>query len=275
MRQGGSKTALMVASFRGQASRMANPICSDPWADALAGEDGARIADEYAQFNPHAMLWMAVRTGFLDNLVRTTDARQVVILGAGLDTRAARLARQGVRFFEVDHPATQATKRERITQLDGYPADAATYVHCNFEVDNPIERLVAEGLNPAVPCLVLWEGVVHYLTEEAIRTTLTRISSGLHPDSRLVFDTVSKRVAKNQSSREMDQQLSKLVDEVGEPMLFGLDDPVPLLQSCGFRHVRTVSFDEACLSLTGSYDRGCAFRFQNFVLASPDRPFAI
>jgi methyltransferase (TIGR00027 family) len=274
VKEGGSQTAKMVAAFRGQASRVDDPICDDPWADALAGEDGAQIAAQYAEFNPHAMLWMAVRTGFLDQLVRNTDATQIVLLGAGLDTRAARLGRDGVRFFEVDHPSTQATKRARLSELDGYPEQAATYVSCDFETDDPIARLVAEGLDPGAPTLVLWEGVVHYLSEEAIRTTLHRIATGLDPRSLLVFDTVSKLVAQNRSRREMDQELTKLVDDVGEPLRFGLDDAVPLLNDCGFRHVRTVSFDEACLALTGTYERERAFRFQHFVLASPARPFA-
>ena len=75
-------------------------------------------------------LWLALRVAYLDRLVGLAvdrlSIRQVVILGAGYDTRAARLPRAGVRFFEVDHPATQAAKRERLAQLDGYPVDAAT-----------------------------------------------------------------------------------------------------------------------------------------------------
>ena len=71
-----------------------------------------------------------------------------MILGAGYDTRAARLPRAGVRYFEVDHPATQAAKRERLAELDGYPVEAATYVTCNFEREDPIERLAASGFEP-------------------------------------------------------------------------------------------------------------------------------
>jgi len=271
MNPGGSKTALMVAAFRGRASEGADALCDDPWAERLAGADGAQIADVYDKINPFATLWMGVRTRFLDDLVRRTSATQVVILGAGLDTRAARLARPGVRFFEVDHPETGAIKRQRLADLEGYPLDAATYVGCDFEIHEPIERLVAHGLDPALPTLVLWEGVVPYLTEEAVRATLTQLAEGLHPDSLVAFDTISKVVAQNRSNRAMDQQLAALVDDVGEPFRFGLDDPVPLLHGVGFRHVRTVSFDEACLAFTGSYERARAFRFQSFVLASRQR----
>jgi methyltransferase (TIGR00027 family) len=275
MNEDGSKTALMVAAFRGRASMTSPPLCQDPWADTLAGADGAHLADLYGKLNPHATLWMGVRTRFLDDLVQATKAPQVVILGAGLDTRAARLARPGVRFFEVDHPRTQAIKQARLGELQGYPMDAATFVGCDFETQAPIGQLEAHGFEKTQPAMVLWEGVVPYLTEEAVRATLTGLSEGLHPDSVIVFDTISKVVAHNQSRREQDQELSRLVDEVGEPFRFGLDDPVPLCSDCGLRHVRTVTFDEAALSITGTYVRERAFRFQSFVLASRGRPFRL
>src|SRR5438132_13323966 len=98
---------------------------------------------------PPMEMWLGLRVAYLDRIVGLAidqlSVRQVVILGAGYDTRAARLVRAGVRFFEVDHPATQAAKRERLGKLVGYPGDAATYVTCNFEVEDAIARLPASG----------------------------------------------------------------------------------------------------------------------------------
>src|SRR5438552_3949868 len=98
-----SRTALMVAAYRARASSREAPLCDDPWAAALAGEDGAAVAAAYDAVYPHMELWVAVRTAFLDERVRRLTARggvtQVALLGAGFDTRAARLAREGVRFF--------------------------------------------------------------------------------------------------------------------------------------------------------------------------------
>jgi methyltransferase (TIGR00027 family) len=275
VRESGSQTALMVAAFRGRASAIQPPLCTDPWAQALAGPDGERLADLYGQLNPHATLWMGVRTRFLDDLVCATESKQVVTLGAGLDTRAARLARAGLRFFEVDHPHTQAIKKARLAELPGYPVDAATYASCDFETQAPLEQLAAHGFDPSQSALVIWEGVVPYLTEPAIRATLSGLAHGLHPDSLIVFDTISKKVAQNQSRRAADQELSKLVGEVGEPFRFGLDDPTPLCADCGLMHVRSVSFDQATLSITGTYERQRAFRFQSFVLASRGRSFQV
>ena len=102
---------------------------------------------------------MALRTRYIDDCVQrclSRGMRQVVILGAGLDTRAARLGREGVRFFEIDQPASQADKCERLSRFDGYPLDAATFVPCDFERDDFVERLRSAGFDTSAPaCLVL------------------------------------------------------------------------------------------------------------------------
>src|ERR1700722_15783771 len=127
-----STTALMVAAYRGRATAREDHLCEDPWALRLAGPDGLDVAERYAAGFPHRELWIALRTAFIDGRVRRLTGPetipQVVMLGAGFDTRAARLARDGVRFFEVDHPGTQANKLARLKGLEGYPVGAATYV---------------------------------------------------------------------------------------------------------------------------------------------------
>src|SRR5437867_6874166 len=103
-----------MAAYRARASRREPALCHDPWAAALAGADGQALAERLDAGFPHMELWTAVRTAYLDRQVAefTGEAgmRQVVLLGAGLDTRAARLARPGVTWFEVDQPASQADK---------------------------------------------------------------------------------------------------------------------------------------------------------------------
>lgn len=69
-----------------------------------------------------------------------------------------------------------------------------------------------------------------------------------------------------------DQQARELVEGLGERFVWGSNDPLPLLVEEGFRHVRSVSFDEACLSLTGTYRRERQFRFQRLVLCSVSPP---
>ena len=193
-----SRTALLVAAYRARASRREGALISDPWAAGLAGEDGEALAAKVDAFLNERELWIAVRTAWLDEHVlrwirdraaeKSAAPTQVVVLGAGLDARAARLAHDGVRFFEVDQPATQKEKLARLGQLPGYPKDAATYVACDFEKDDFLDRLGKSGFDTSTPAMILWEGVTYYLPEPAIRATLRRVSTGCDPRSVLLFD---------------------------------------------------------------------------------------
>lgn len=274
-----SRTALLVAAYRARASRRDNALISDPWAEGLAGPDGEALAAKVDGFLNERELWIAVRTAYLDEHVVHWTApepgsdeaswrRQVVLLGAGLDARAARFAQPGVRFFEVDQPASQAEKRARIAKLAGYPSDAATYVPCDFEKDDFLDRLQLAGFDVSAPALILWEGVTYYLPEAAIRATLQRVAKGCDPRSVLLFDCFTRGFVEGASRADADQQTRQLVEELGERFVFGTNDPLPMLHEEGFRHVRSVSFDEICLSLTGTYRRERQFRFQRIVRAS-------
>jgi methyltransferase (TIGR00027 family) len=273
-----SKTALMVCAYRARASRWPRPLFSDPWAESLAGPEGHEIAKRYdLRFAPME-LWLALRVAYFDRLVAGAvdrlGARQVVILGAGYDTRAARLPRAGVRYFEVDHPATQAAKRERLARLDGYPVDPATYVTCDFESQDPIDQLVAAGFRTDDTALVLWEGVVAYLTEAAVRATTTRLAGGLDPRSLLAFDLIGKNFAAGQRMTSAEHDARAYVGELGEPIRYGTDDILPLLSDAGFRWVRVLDFNELALELLGDYQRERQFRFQRIALASLQTPSA-
>jgi methyltransferase (TIGR00027 family) len=276
-----SRTALLVAAYRARASRREEALISDPWAAGLAGDDGEALAAKVDAFLNERELWIAVRTAWLDEHVlrwirdhaaRDAAHAQVVVLGAGLDARAARLAHEGVRFFEVDQPATQADKLARIAQLPAYPRGAATYVACDFEKDDFLDRLTKSGFDPSSPALVLWEGVTYYLPEPAVRATLRRIASGCDPRSVVLFDHFTRGFVDGSTRASADQQARDLVEELGERFVWGSNDPLPMLYEEGFRHVRSVSFDEACLSLTGTYRRERQFRFQRMVLASVTPP---
>lgn len=267
----------MVAAYRARASARPEPLIQDPWAGALAGAEGEEIALGVDRFLVDRELWIAVRTAWLDDQVRRfTRApnafRQVVVLGAGFDTRAARLATPGVRFFEVDHPASQQEKLTRLARLDAYPRDAATYVECDFEHHDFLERLTAAGFDSSAPALVTWEGVTMYLNESAIRHTLRRIASGCEPHTVLCFDHLMKKIVDASRKHELEHAARSYVEDLGERFVFGTNDPLPMLYEEGFRHVHGVSFDELALSYTGTYQRNREFRFQRLVLASVTRP---
>jgi len=273
----------MVAAYRGRATAREAPICNDPWAAGLAGDEGYEVARRYDEAFGHMELWIALRTAFLDGCVRRwtsstggePDAaagepglRQVVLLGAGFDTRAARLAREGVRFFEVDREETQAVKLAGLARLAGYPIQNATYVTCDFERQDFLERLGGSGYRADQPALFLWEGVTAYLTEPAVRATLHRIAEGAHPGSVVAFDHLRKRIVYGGGRDPKDHESRLFVADLGEPLCFGVDYPLPLLYEEGFRRVRMLTFDEVALDLTGTYERARAFRFQGLAFAS-------
>lgn len=268
---------MMVAAYRARASRKPNPLFADPWADALAGDEGRKLADQMDVLQPPMELWIAVRTASIDRRVRhlvgpRCGFSQVVILGAGLDTRAARLAAPGVRFFEVDHPATQAEKQRRMAALPGFDRAAARYVGCDFERDDFLDGLVRAGFRADQPAAFVWEGVACYLTETAVRATLHRVASGCEPRTSIMFDTIGRKMVAGTSKNEEDREAGKMVDALAEPVMWGTDDPLPLLYEEGFRKVVATTFDQAGLHLTGTYDRARRWRFQLLVTASVAAP---
>ena len=151
-----------------------------------SGAKGMRI--EYAKVMSDMM---ALRTSAIDAAVReaiTRGAKQLVILGAGYDGRAWRMPElRGVTVFEVDHPATQGAKRARVPELPPAFGDVV-FVSMNFEEQQLGEVLAHAGHDRAAPTCWIWEGVVMYLTKEAMRATLASISARSAPGSTLILN---------------------------------------------------------------------------------------
>ena len=115
----------------------------------------------YAALAARTLVFDAAVTRALDDGIT-----QVAIIGAGYDSRAWRLARKGVRFFEVDHPATQQAKRERA------PVGGPVFVPVDLERDDLGDALAGAGLDPTVPTQFVIEGVTMYLLEDDVRALL-------------------------------------------------------------------------------------------------------
>jgi len=141
---------------------------------------------------------IALRTATIDSAVRDAIARgatQLVILGAGYDGRAWRMPElAGVRVFEVDHPATQGEKHARIAELP--PAEGiVTFVPIDFEREALDAALDRAGHDRASPTCWIWEGVVMYLTRDAMRATLADVAGRSASGSTLIvnYHTVHRR----------------------------------------------------------------------------------
>ncbi len=143
-------------------------------------------------------------------------ARQVVVLGAGFDSRAYRFQAQlgNVRVLEVDYGPTQAYKKQRLSEiLDVIPPNVS-FVPMDFTKDDLLEQLRKAGYSEQQKTFFLWEGVTYYLSEGAVKDTLRFVRDHSSPGSRIAFDYfgASNRAVNNPRS---------LYASWGEPVLFG------------------------------------------------------
>jgi methyltransferase (TIGR00027 family) len=200
---GASRTAVLVCQGRAAAhDRLAVGRFSDPIATLLLRE-GERDVVDWAHSDSPPKDWrqrveselvrataegMAPRTVAIDDAVRARPTPQLVILGAGLDTRAWRMPElAGTAVFEVDHPASQQDKRDRIGQLAPL-AGALRLVPVVFGHDQLGPALDTAGHRSSLPTTWLWEGVVPYLTREQVTATVETLRARSAPGSRLIVN---------------------------------------------------------------------------------------
>ncbi|MEV4351990.1 SAM-dependent methyltransferase [Actinoplanes sp. NPDC049596] len=161
------------------------------WVRAAAVPQGWSDRIDYESIRATAEL-MAPRTVFIDDAVREQPSPQVVILGAGLDGRAWRMPElAAAAVFEVDQPASQADKRRRAAELAsvaGLPGRAPVFVPVDFGRDRLGDALVAAGHRAELATTWIWEGVVPYLTEAQVATTVAAVAGSSAPGSRLVVN---------------------------------------------------------------------------------------
>jgi methyltransferase (TIGR00027 family) len=186
-----SLTAELVALWRALADAGATrvPGFHDPVAREFLGPVTSRLYREHQRPIP-ALEVIPLRVLTIDAaLTRAVDAgaRQLVLLGAGFDTRAWRMDMlEKVRVFEVDHPATQQVKRTRAAHLSPRCA-ALTYVPVDFARDRLDDALATAGHDPRAPTVWIWEGVLMYLTDAALRGTLATVRALSAPGSTLII----------------------------------------------------------------------------------------
>lgn len=150
--------------------------------------------------------------------------RQVIVLGAGFDTMALQHAGSGCRFFEVDHPATQAAKRAILARQPQLQPDIA-FVPVDFARDDLAEALLAAGFDAAQPALVSWLGVTMYLPQQVTVATLATLRRILSPGSVVLFDAYPRREDTLLPERPMFSLARALTFAQGEPMIGAFDAP--------------------------------------------------
>ena len=260
-----SRTALAAAFHRAAHQVMEHGrIFTDPLALRILGIDANTIVleDEQQPARRRMRIFIAVRTRFAEDALAAAvehGVRQLVVLGAGLDTYAYRGAcRDRLRIFEVDHPATQAWKRQRLSESTIPLPSCLTFVPIDFERETLAQGLATTPFNPGEPTFFTWLGVVPYLTEEAVWSTLSYIARGPR-GAHVVFDYSDPPASLPAEWRTRHDKRAAHVAEFGEPFLsyFESDRLRAKLQDLGFsefedlgpREIATRYFPQRALSL--------------------------
>lgn len=289
----GSWTADGVTFYRAlESARPAGErACYDPLAgDFLSGwfrflhrsRIKAKIARLYIERGSFAPGFRNVtaRTGIDDCLTeRLNDGiEQLVILGAGFDTRAYRFEglKEKVRVFEVDHPATQRVKRQRVVKMLGSLPNHVTFVPVDFEREKLGQRLNECGYDRDAKTHFIWEGVTTYLTDEAVDETLAFVAGNSPEDSTIVF-TYPYRSAYDGAVFDGARRWQlKYLEWKGEPPIFGIEKGTvgKFLYSRGF----TLLEDLSGAALAARYIRAAAgdgsARSYNAIACATVRPRA-
>ncbi|AFU01133.1 class I SAM-dependent methyltransferase [Nocardia brasiliensis] len=199
-------------------------------------------------------LFFAARSRFAEDRVAEAVAaglRQVVILGAGLDTFAYRNPHPGLRVFEVDHPATQAWKRQLLAAAGIDLPELSAFVPVDFETDLLATELASAGFSRSEPAVFVWLGVVFYLTPDAATATLEYIAGQAAP-VEVVFDYLADTGANRAELLARAERAAA----VGEPWFsyFTPDDIAAQLRALGLAEVE----DHAAADLIAGYLGGSA-----------------
>ena len=264
-----SGTAERVAIRRAAHQLCDKPVVfTDPLALRILSEDAAATAHaEAADEDQHPWIrglriFLAVRSRFAEEeLERAVQqgVRQYVVLGAGLDTFACRNPFADLQVFELDHPDTQAWKRDRLNHAGIAIPSSLHFAPIDFEHDTLAHGLQAAGFRADQPAFFAWLGVVPYLTRNAAFATL-RFIAALPRGSGVVFDYTIPRESMGETERQAFDVLAERVARAGEPfrLFFDPEQLASDLRALGFTSIEDLD--------------GAAIRSRWFGETNNDRP---
>ena len=238
-----SKTSIMVAACRGYVSHDPDPSIRNPdWlAEQLIGPKERALIPEAASIKALSLPYedalkngsigvcrmMLIRTRFIDDRLKEAvdgGAKQIVILGAGFDSRAYRLRSElaNTRVFEVDYGPTQEYKKQRVLEvLGGFPPNLK-FVPIDFTKEKLDVVLHKAGFRDNLRTFVIWEGVTYYVPEDGVRSTL-QVLSKMAPGSQIAVDFMNHTFVFGDPSAPP-RATAPGFPQWGEPWVFGIAD---------------------------------------------------
>lgn len=247
-----SRTALMIARQRAAHQLLdQGAIFSDPFAMKILCED-EKVVLQFATAHPFAgigRLFTAARSRIAQDALSAAierGIRQIVILGAGLDTFALRTPHGAleIRIYEVDHPATQAWKIERLAEARLALPPWLIFVPVDFERDDLAQELAGAGFQQNTPAFFTWLGVTPYLTQDAIGSTLDYIASV--PRSEVVFDYMEPPEAFSEELKKLEKARSEQLEKMGERSATRFEPAgiAALLRAHGFTAIEDIDYHQ-------------------------------
>jgi methyltransferase (TIGR00027 family) len=245
----------MVAMRRAAHQIFDNPrVFDDPIAMRIVGpgaEERLRSQPRFLnRFGRAVRASMAARSRYAeDQLERAVQrgAKQYVVLGAGLDTFAYRnpYAQRELRVFEVDYPATQEWKRQRLAAANVAVPSSVTFAPVDFEHQTLREGLRQVGFDVAKPAFFSWLGVTMYLACETVMGTLRFVAS-CAPGGGVVFDYMVPRESLNWTGQLVHDALARRVARAGEPFrtFFSSEKLREDLEAMGFHSIENLGAAE-------------------------------
>jgi methyltransferase (TIGR00027 family) len=259
-----SRTALATSLMRAVHTRRdPHPLINDPWGDRLVPESAKRalaspnktLDESLMRSRPYANV--ITRTRYAEDALEAAvskGVRQYVLIGAGFDSFSLRRPAfaKDLQIFEIDFPATQRLKIERIDACGMALPDGAHFIEADLSMESVAAALARSSFETTRLTFFSWLGVTMYLTREANLATLRSIASCSPPGSEVVFTYFDERLfqTKSDSFREMEQRVAAM----GEPFLSGFNPAVLAanLATCGLDLVEDLNGSEAA----ARYDRG-------------------
>lgn len=236
-------SARLIAGLRAQESQRPDARINDPWADTLAGPHGAFLARRFGAILPPLRDMVVARTMDVDRLVAEHAAagvRQFVIVGVGFDMRPARLlASHDCTVFELDLPHMLEERARLLTQLQAPPVRRVP-VPYNLQRIKLSEALGATTFRRDEPAVVIIEGVSMYQPASVMRAFLDDLAQVLaHPGSVAWIDVVQERALVNSGNQAAEAFITGM-QKLGEPFIFGVDDPAEWVKPSGLQVLRRV-----------------------------------
>ena len=207
--------------------------------------------EEMEKIFPGLSSSILARVRYFDDFVGAQIGKgleQLVILGAGYDTRAYRIEKlkKNIKVFEVDHPNTQSFKIQKINEIFGTIPDYVTYIPVDLETQELSKNLMINGYQPNKKTLFIMEGLIMYIPQKSIEKIFSFISKNSGTGSSIIFDYYPESVVNGSNKLEIAKNIRKFVIQQGEPLKFGIEDgrTEEFLANNGFKQIKNIRSED-------------------------------